>query len=785
MLRKTILILLMMSMLWVYSASAQTAATFDCEQVSEVSTADCEALVSLYTAADGDNWLDNTGWMTGNPCDWVGVRCANERVSHLYLSDNNLVGALPSELSDLTALTWLQLHSNQLTGAIPATLGNLDQVVWLRLENNQLTGNIPSQLGDMTALENLYLAGNLLDGALPAALGNLANLQKLYLDDTAVSGTLPAALGNLTQLRAFTLGNTNLSGAIPLSFVNLSNLTYFHLLGTAICEPADAAFQAWRNQVENVYSLNTPCANETLPSPTPYPTAQATAQATAMPQPTATEQPPCATPHADPTPYPTAVPTEIAPTTAAPTSVPPTTGTDLCAGLIIDQAPHPMQPLAKPGYLQTVTDPAFGTTIRRITDIEATVTGEQAVIKPMYNTVQAWNADETYMILYQRSAGHQLLDGITYQPIRSLDIRPADIEEVFWHFSDPDIFYYVEPYYINESEPGQRLIRYHVSTDTKEVVRAFTDVCGRDEGVQSGNDVQMMSWDSDVIGLRCGEPAKFFNYRISTDTVSSIIVSGQGNDFYPWYAPQAAPSGNLFHLGDTVFDGDLNVVRTLNMSSPEHATLGQFRDGTDGLFTVAFADGSAGGCGNGSLIAHDLTDGSCRTLVGMENGYPYPPSDTHHSALSHLNPGWVAVSGVGVANWGQTNDAGQALLDNELLLVDSDDGQVCRIGHHRSFAGGGSFDYWAEPHVVISPSGTRILFGSDWEGGTSVDAYVVELPSYTAETVSATDADTAVPLAVDSSDIATAAGETGSVLLNWATALLGLTVAILGRTTIG
>jgi hypothetical protein len=31
---------------------------------------------------------------------------------------------------------------------------------------------------------------------------------------------------------------------------------------------------------------------------------------------------------------------------------------------------------------------------------------------------------------------------------------------------------------------------------------------------------------------------------------------------------------------------------------------------------------------------------------------------------------------------------------------------------------------------VISPSGTRVLFASDWGNGKSVDAYVVELPSY-------------------------------------------------------
>ena len=36
-----------------------------------------------------------------------------------------------------------------------------------------------------------------------------------------------------------------------------------------------------------------------------------------------------------------------------------------------------------------------------------------------------------------------------------------------------------------------------------------------------------------------------------------------------------------------------------------------------------------------------------------------------------------------------------------------------------------------EPHAVICPTGTRVLYASDWSGaqdGHSIDCYVVELP---------------------------------------------------------
>ncbi len=132
---------------------------------------------------------------------------------------------------------------------------------------------------------------------------------------------------------------------------------------------------------------------------------------------------------------------------------------DLCEGLITDKADHPLTALDKPPLLGSATDPAFGTTIRRITDV-----GGNGVIKPMYSTISAWNADESSMILYEVGGGHHLYDGHTYEYLRPLQIRPADIEQVFWHTNDPDLFFYVD---------GTELIRYHVSESRAEVVRDF------------------------------------------------------------------------------------------------------------------------------------------------------------------------------------------------------------------------------------------------------------------------------------------------------------------------
>ena len=383
---------------------------------------------------------------------------------------------------------------------------------------------------------------------------------------------------------------------------------------------------------------------------------------------------------------------------------------DLCAGLIIDKVAHPMTALAKPAVGAAVTDPQFGTTIRRISN-----SGSTGVIKPAYSTIPAWNADESYLILYHTGsgvpggAGHHLYNGKTYQHIKKLSINPPDLEQFYWHGTDPNILYYV-------NSSNKTLTRYLVSTDTKQAIRDLSSTCPSGS-ISGGGDPMYMSFDTDVIGLSCSSGTAF-SYRISTDTVGSIAAASGG------LAPIASASGSqLFFINSgaaEVRDLNMNFIRSLTITNPfDHASLGRLGNGRDTHNAVAF-DGAL----TGSLVVNDMQDGSTRVIVGPSTGYPYPPSGTHVSALALQSPGWVAVSIVG-------NTSGQTVLANELLLANTNaGGQVCRVGHSRTFGKAGPRGYWAEPQVVISPSGTRLLFGSDWGGGTSVDAYVVELPSY-------------------------------------------------------
>ncbi len=375
-----------------------------------------------------------------------------------------------------------------------------------------------------------------------------------------------------------------------------------------------------------------------------------------------------------------------------------------------DLTPHPMQDIAKPNYLETIVDPSFGTIIRRISNARP-----GGVIKPMYSTIQAWNADETRMILYDQTNGvHQLLNGMTYEFIRNLDdVRPDDLEQLFWDFNDPDILYYLDA-------ATNEFVKYLVSTGNKEVLVNLKEISNCTGSISMGNDVQMMSWDSDVIGFRC-DNSETFSYRISTQELVSFNI-----DDINYTAAMPAPSGNLFYHNVSSYDASGNFKARLNKSKIEHSCLGRMVDGTDADFSVTFDAGPNGGC-LGNIVAFNLNTGDCLPVISEDLGYDYPKTGTHISAVAHKNPGWIAASMIGF------DGDGQSLLDQELVVARVEPGNVnvYRIGHHR--ADEDEFDYWGEPHAVISPTGTRVLFGSDWSGsedGISVESYVVELPSF-------------------------------------------------------
>ena len=221
-----------------------------------VANPDRAALVALYNATNGPNWLDNTNWLTDAPLgEWYGVDTDNfGRVVGLELTgtwdsdrrewlSHGLTGPIPAELGQLGKLRQLDLRSNDLNGSIPAELGQLPMLTWLSFELNDLRGQIPSELANLARLEVLILRNNNLSGPIPPELGGLTNLRRLSLEwngtfsGGGLTGPIPPELGRLINLYHLGLGGNELSGTIPPELAQLLKLRTLHLRENLLSGP--------------------------------------------------------------------------------------------------------------------------------------------------------------------------------------------------------------------------------------------------------------------------------------------------------------------------------------------------------------------------------------------------------------------------------------------------------------------------------------------------------------------------------------------------------------------
>lgn len=223
-----------------------TCVLCQCDRVS-----DSLALVALYEATDGENWVNNEGWLEPGVAieNWSGIfingnGCVSEiRLDHnnlknsippefctlnqvfvLDLSFNSLSGSIPSEIGNFENLGVLQLNQNDFTGTIPSEIQNLVNLYWLDLSFNEIEGNIPVEVGSLTKLKYLILALNKITGNIPVEIGNLVKLEILRLVGNQVTGNIPAEIGNLVELTELDLGANKLEGSIPKELGNLSKL---------------------------------------------------------------------------------------------------------------------------------------------------------------------------------------------------------------------------------------------------------------------------------------------------------------------------------------------------------------------------------------------------------------------------------------------------------------------------------------------------------------------------------------------------------------------------------
>ncbi|EOA19917.1 hypothetical protein CARUB_v10000167mg, partial [Capsella rubella] len=199
-----------------------------------------------------------TNRFSGNLRDDFGDLLPN--LSILLLGENQITGAIPMTLTNISSLGRFHISYNYLTGSIPLSFGKLRNLWWLGISYNalgnnsfsglefigalanctqleyldvsynKLGGELPASISNLsTILTSLSLGGNLIYGTIPRDIGNLESLQKLSLETNFLTGGLPVSFGKLLELRVLDLYSNAISGEIPSYFGNMTQLQKLHL----------------------------------------------------------------------------------------------------------------------------------------------------------------------------------------------------------------------------------------------------------------------------------------------------------------------------------------------------------------------------------------------------------------------------------------------------------------------------------------------------------------------------------------------------------------------------
>ncbi|KAI3902789.1 hypothetical protein MKW92_052153 [Papaver armeniacum] len=145
-------------------------------------------------------------------------------LSRLELDNCSFSGSIPTSISNLNQLQYLDLSMNGFTGLIPSVSWS-KSLIHIDLSFNQLTGPIPSEWSRLTKLVNLNSKNNSLNGTVSSALFTLPSLQKMILTMNQFTGSLDEfSNGSSSMLETLDMSINKLQGPIPKSFFDLSRL---------------------------------------------------------------------------------------------------------------------------------------------------------------------------------------------------------------------------------------------------------------------------------------------------------------------------------------------------------------------------------------------------------------------------------------------------------------------------------------------------------------------------------------------------------------------------------
>jgi hypothetical protein len=348
-----------------------------------------------------------------------------------------------------------------------------------------------------------------------------------------------------------------------------------------------------------------------------------------------------------------------------------------------------------PGYLRPTVDPAFGETFTRITKRGPLGNGVACIrdyCSHRYSSAQAWNADQSLLVITNGCNGMCFLDGHTYAPLFKRD-RSAECE---WHPENADLMICVQ---------GQKISTWAPRSNRETVLFSSKDYHDLHFGPGKGNPSRDGSRIA-VRALRADGAEVAFAYDLGlrrkyADIPLKQLVGVNDNC-------SISPLGDNILCIQEVADGTEQAFifsvdgtpgqRWTQNHRPGHGDMTVDADGGEVYVGISKSDPDIY-----QVIKRRLSDGKVTSL--MKYG------EAQHASLRALaRPGWVFLSyGGNPVEVAARPEMAPYAREVIALRIDGS-GEIRRIAQTRSV----DFDYRSETHASPSPDGSQVIWSSNW-----------------------------------------------------------------------
>jgi hypothetical protein len=373
--------------------------------------------------------------------------------------------------------------------------------------------------------------------------------------------------------------------------------------------------------------------------------------------------------------------------------------------IVVRPAPLPPQP---PGV--AFTDPAFGTTLRRITS----ASDEGGFGTHIYSQLQAFSPDNTLLLLIESER----------YVVRRVDdtsavsgLNTAGWNAPRWHPKQPGVIVH----YDSNDDDILRLQLTDIDSLETTTVFTFPAPYTRIRGNQSFDELSRDGrWAAGMASSRDGEQIIFAldleDGALGAQMTVSEFYAGPCRPDPEWGLVEPDWIG-VSPLGDYLIiqwprDGTERCSGLETFDIRSGAFAGRVSDGHQHGDLGLAADGRTQ-----FFMTFEIYHPSGRLALGIrELPGDLPVSRPHYVQVTDWNGEHISCQGPpGVCLVSMSADPadGWSALEGELFLQYLD-GSILRLAHHRSTSCG----YWVQPRASLSADGRYVVFASDWASGT-------------------------------------------------------------------